>query len=1048
MATATKNFGDITLNSGYYAYTTAEGDTYLGSANTVNSSVYTCKLSTFIGPIIPAGSTIQSAKVIFGYRVHPLHGASIRTLTFNGVANTFVNSGDAVTIDSDSTFKLTFKSGTNNTSYPPPPGTSGTANSLYNSSTLGFEDFSVQVTYTAPTDATVSGVTGASYGVPSATKNLTWSAANGTNNAITSFTIQRRLDGGSWSNIVTGLSSATRSYSVAFPSTAGRYYEFQVIAVAPYGNGSAISGKFYAYSAPVVSNVKVNTNTNDIYLAASGAVTLAWSAVDGEYNAVSGYKIQRSINGAAYADLDTIGNAATKTYSTTASATAGNNIKYRVLAQGQTGLADSAYVNSPFVYSYSKVTSPTSLTLTPTTAIPGASIALSWSGALAGVGVSIKEYEVYQNSVKIATVTGTSHTFTAPVSGTYVYEILAIGSVAGYDATSYSPTKTLTVEIPYSTFVLNKSTVALDDTSTIQATITPAGAGLTHKIKWYINSTYKYPTDGTEKDLGSDTTDVFTTILDWVEAFPNAVSGAVYCEVFTYDGVTLIGSQVKSFTGTVPSSVVPTVSLELTSVDGFNSMYIKGRSKCTLNPNLTGSYGSTIASWALSGGGYTGSTDPWTTGILNSIGTLAMVAIGTDSRGRTAQASVNITVVDYRAPVLITTAVRALEDGTVDAQGTYIKVVGKSTVMDISGNGVAVFTVKYRKVGDPTWETAIAMDATPISGTQYTQVIGSGNVLVTDAYEVFITTTDSVGVTSTSELLIEPAKFLFDFHETKAALGKLAEVANTFLTPDTWAHQGKLFKSMIETIDGPPLIVASTALVDNLNADQLDGLHEADFARSTITGVITDLNSLTRSGIYHITITNNVPAHSPFTAVDEITPVVTNMTLIVDGDTSSTYITQICIGKVAVPMTLTRVTTDGGTTWSTWLNPSYGLGALYFTAHDEVQYRPATLFGGGWTLLTAGTFPVAAGTGYAAGDTGGSATHTLSIAEIPTKIITDGSGNQVRVTSSTHALPASGSYHLLVTGAWNSTVLRYDGGGEAHNNMPPWKAYYIWERTS
>ncbi len=126
------------------------------------------------------------------------------------------------------------------------------------------------------------------------------------------------------------------------------------------------------------------------------------------------------------------------------------------------------------------------------------------------------------------------------------------------------------------------------------------------------------------------------------------------------------------------------------------------------------------------------------------------------------------------------------------------------------------------------------------------------------------------------------------------------------------------------------------------------------------------------------------------------------------------------------------------------------VGTLYWTLYNTVADRPATLFGGTWVLLTSGTFPVAgAATGdYIPGDAtkgeGGEATHTLSSAEIP---------------AHNHPIPAKSGASGL--GAWGNVAFpsntgtetsmntsNSSGGGGAHNNMPPWKAYYIWEKTA
>lgn len=115
-------------------------------------------------------------------------------------------------------------------------------------------------------------------------------------------------------------------------------------------------------------------------------------------------------------------------------------------------------------------------------------------------------------------------------------------------------------------------------------------------------------------------------------------------------------------------------------------------------------------------------------------------------------------------------------------------------------------------------------------------------------------------------------------------------------------------------------------------------------------------------------------------------------------------------------------------------------GSLYWS---EVSTNPATVFGGGTWERVKDKFILAAGDVYAAAATGGEAEHTLTIDEIPPH---------------KHALNinASGSSSSWgIVGATKLTAMNYitsyqqdAGGGEAHNNMPPYEAFYCWKRLT
>lgn len=115
---------------------------------------------------------------------------------------------------------------------------------------------------------------------------------------------------------------------------------------------------------------------------------------------------------------------------------------------------------------------------------------------------------------------------------------------------------------------------------------------------------------------------------------------------------------------------------------------------------------------------------------------------------------------------------------------------------------------------------------------------------------------------------------------------------------------------------------------------------------------------------------------------------------------------------------------------------AYPVGSIYMSVNST---SPATLFGGTWEQLE-DTFLLAAGTNYAAGSTGGEATHTLTVDEMPNHShlgyvgTTDaGSSDAARLGYANYA------YRQLMTAV---------GGGQPHNNMPPYLAVYMWKRTA
>ena len=162
----------------------------------------------------------------------------------------------------------------------------------------------------------------------------------------------------------------------------------------------------------------------------------------------------------------------------------------------------------------------------------------------------------------------------------------------------------------------------------------------------------------------------------------------------------------------------------------------------------------------------------------------------------------------------------------------------------------------------------------------------------------------------------------------------------------------------------------------------------------------------------------------------------------------------------------------------------YPVGAIYMSVNAA---SPENLFGGEWERIT-GRFLLAAtdggssGASQAAGRTGGEATVTLSTNQIPAhthgsktltgytrfrRYGTSGSGSDIagiigssgivsktsETWSGTHGLVGAGGMNVSGPTADRITVNATHehnsvGGGQAHNNMPPYLAVYVWKRTA
>lgn len=120
------------------------------------------------------------------------------------------------------------------------------------------------------------------------------------------------------------------------------------------------------------------------------------------------------------------------------------------------------------------------------------------------------------------------------------------------------------------------------------------------------------------------------------------------------------------------------------------------------------------------------------------------------------------------------------------------------------------------------------------------------------------------------------------------------------------------------------------------------------------------------------------------------------------------------------------------------VSEKYAVGDCFITTREG---NPAELLGYGTWEQIKDRFVLAAGDVYDAGSTGGEATHTLTVDEMPEH------SHGISLTSSA---TASGTSYARISSTGNNTngLLSKTGGGQAHNNMPPYYAMYIWLRTA
>lgn len=269
-------------------------------------------------------------------------------------------------------------------------------------------------------------------------------------------------------------------------------------------------------------------------------------------------------------------------------------------------------------------------------------------------------------------------------------------------------------------------------------TVTRAVSTFTHTIKLKCGSAAQV----TVATKSSATSISYTPPLDWAAQNTSGISVNITAEITTYNGDAVVGTNTTTLTASIPASVKPTLSVSLSDTSGYQPTYgwVQGKSTLKATFSAAGSYGSTIKAKSLSIGGKSASPDG--ANVLTESGTMAVVATVTDSRGRTASVTQNITVNAYSGPgIQDLTFLRGDYSGgtwTDNAMGDDIKLTFTLSIQ-LTGNKASVEITGASTMADQT------------SGpkTVYLVAFGTDTTIV-----VQVKATDSLGTTVTREITI------------------------------------------------------------------------------------------------------------------------------------------------------------------------------------------------------------------------------------------------------------------------------------------------------
>lgn len=209
---------------------------------------------------------------------------------------------------------------------------------------------------------------------------------------------------------------------------------------------------------------------------------------------------------------------------------------------------------------------------------------------------------------------------------------------------------------------------------------------------------------------GYDVSFSSTELTNIYKKIPSSTTATFTFKLTTKSGSKTVGTSTKTATGTIPSSVKPSISsVTVTEANGTTAalgVYVKNRSKLKFVISASAGSGSSISSYktTVNGASYSGSTI--TTNTITTSGTVTATITVTDKRGRTASTTKSVSVLNYANPYITSlTAFRCNSDGSANEKGTYMKISLTAGVTSLNGKNTYSYKIQYKKSSVSTYTT-------------------------------------------------------------------------------------------------------------------------------------------------------------------------------------------------------------------------------------------------------------------------------------------------------------------------------------------------------
>lgn len=304
----------------------------------------------------------------------------------------------------------------------------------------------------------------------------------------------------------------------------------------------------------------------------------------------------------------------------------------------------------------------------------------------------------------------------------------------------------------------------------------PAAASFTYRLKFTLGTwsyiTYTISPNTTSEYVYSD----YAIPLSVAYQLPNTTVGTVTAYLYTYNNDSQIGVTNKTFSVTVPLSIIPTINSLSMEIVNDNSIInnwgiaIAGYSKVKILATASGIYGSKISNFSIDGGYSTtqnGTSLSYISGVITSSGSKTFTVVAKDSRARSSASKTTSAITFYAYSKPTVSSITAKRSST-NAKKVIIKANWSYASVN-SKNSVTV-NLQYKKSSSSSWTTygSIAKNTNVTLTTDFDE---------TSSYNFRITITDALGNKAQDEAFVSTISVLLDFRAGGKGLGvgKIAE---------------------------------------------------------------------------------------------------------------------------------------------------------------------------------------------------------------------------------------------------------------------------------